>query len=95
MINYSSTVDINPEPLGSRRNDELSLVDSGRRSFFNAGINRFGVYLDVANLLNAGTITGRQTRYPNRAISGFSVAFNDPTAITPARQATVGIRWSF
>ena len=40
-------------------------------------------------------MTARQTRYPNRAISGSTVLFNDPTAVTPARQATVGLRWSF
>lgn len=95
VINYSSSVDINLEPLGSRRNDNLSLVDLRVEKLFNAGINRFGVYLDVQNLFNAGTITGRQTRYPSRTISGHSVAFGDPTAITPARQGTVGLRWSF
>jgi hypothetical protein len=95
VINYSSFVDINLEPLGSRRNDNLSLVDLRAEKLFHAGINRFGVYLDVANLLNAGTITGRQNRFPSRTISGASVAFGDPTAVTPGRQATVGLRWSF
>jgi hypothetical protein len=70
-------------------------VDIRAEKVFSAGINRFGVYLDVQNLFNAGTVTARQTRYPNRAISGSTVLFGDPTAVTPARQATVGLRWSF
>jgi hypothetical protein len=53
------------------------------------------VYIDVANLFNAGTVTSRQTRVPNRSISGFPVLFNDPTAVTTGRQATIGLRWSF
>jgi len=95
VINYSASVDINLEPLGNRRNDNLSLVDLRAEKLFTSGINRFGVYIDIANLFNAGTITTRQTRVPNRAISGFNVLFGDPTAVTPARQATVGLRWSF
>jgi hypothetical protein len=95
VFNYSASIDVNLEPLGSRRNDGLNLVDLRAEKIFNVGINRFGVYLDVANLLNNGTVITRQTRYPNRAISGFNVAFNDPTAVTPGRQATVGLRWSF
>jgi hypothetical protein len=95
VINYSSSVDVNLEPLGTRRNDGASLVDIRAEKVVSLGLHRFGVYLDVANLLNAGTILTRQTRYPSRSISGSTVAFGDPTAITPARQATVGLRWSF
>jgi hypothetical protein len=95
VINYSSSVDVNLEPLGSRRNDSLSLVDLRVEKLVNVGVNRFGVYMDVANLFNAGTVTTRQTRYPNRSISGFPVLFGNPTAVTPGRQATVGLRWSF
>ena len=95
VINYSSSIDLPLQTLGSRRNDGLNLVDLRTEKVFSSGINRFGVYLDVQNLFNAGTITARQTRYPNRSISGNTVLFGDPTAVTPARQATVGLRWSF
>jgi len=95
VINYSASVDINLEPFGTRRTDNLSIVDLRAEKLFNTGINRFGVYLDVANIFNAGTITSRQTRVPNRSISGFPVLFGDPTVVAPARQATVGLRWSF
>ncbi len=95
VINYSASVDVFLEPFGSRRNDNLSIVDLRAEKLFTAGVNRFGVYLDIANLLNADTITSRQPRYPNRSITGFPVLFGDPTVVTPARQATVGVRWSF
>jgi hypothetical protein len=57
------------------------------------GIHRFGVYIDVVNLFNAGTVTSRQTRYPNRGFLGFNVlsAIRRPSR---ARQGTVGLRWS-
>lgn len=95
VINYSASIDLNLEPLGNRLNDGLNLVDLRAEKVFSSGINRFGVYLDVQNLFNVGTITARQTRYPNRSISGNTVLFGDPTGVTPARQATVGLRWSF
>jgi hypothetical protein len=95
VINYSANIDLNIEPLGNRRNDGLSLVDLRAEKIFKYGIHRFGVYIDVVNLFNVGTVTSRQTRYPNRGISGFNVLFGDPTAVTPARQGTVGLRWSF
>jgi hypothetical protein len=95
VINYSANIDLNIEPLGNRRNDGLSLVDLRAEKIFKYGIHRFGVYLDVVNLFNVGTVTTRQTRYPSRGISGFNVLFGDPTAVTPARQGTVGLRWSF
>ncbi len=95
VINYSSAVSVNLEPFGARRNDGLSAVDLRAEKILSAGINRYGVYIDVANLFNAGTITSRQARVPSRSISGYPVLFGDPTAVTPARQATIGLRWSF
>jgi hypothetical protein len=95
VINYSFPIDINLEPAGSRRNDRLSLLDLRVEKVVKAGINRFGVYLDASNLLNATTVTARQTRHPGRPIAGFNVLFGDPTAVTLPRQATVGLRWWF
>ncbi len=95
VMNYSTFQDVNLEPLGSRRNDNQSIIDLRAEKIFSAGVNRFGVYVDIQNLFNSGVVTTRQTRYPSRSISGNSVLFGDPTGITPGRQATIGARWSF
>ena len=51
--------------------------------------------MDAGNLFNASTVTGRQTRYPNRTISGNVVLYDGPTTVIGARQISFGGRWSF
>ena len=51
--------------------------------------------MDVGNLFNAGTVTAVQTRVPNRSLNGYTVLYQSPTALVPARQITFGGRWSF
>jgi hypothetical protein len=94
-INWTSSVDVQIEEQGSYRNDKLNIIDLRLEKVFNAGFNRFGVYADIENLFNAGTVSTRQTRYPSAAISGNDVLFGWPTAVIAARQVTFGARWSF
>ena len=95
VFNYSASILVNLEPLGSRRNDNQNIVDLRAEKLFSVGVNRFGVYADAQNLFNTGVITSRQPRYPSRVISGNPVLFGGPTGITPGRQVTMGLRWSF
>jgi hypothetical protein len=62
---------------------------------FRAGANRFAIWMDAGNLFNASTVTGRQTRYPSRTISGNVVLYDGPTTVIGARQISFGGRWSF
>ncbi|MGH9176674.1 MAG: hypothetical protein ACRD1H_20055, partial [Vicinamibacterales bacterium] len=87
--------DVQIEEQGSYRNDKLNIVDLRLEKVFNAGFNRFGVYADIENVFNAGTVSSRQTRFPLAAISGNDVLFGWPTAVISARQVTFGARWSF
>ena len=94
-INWTATNDVFIEEMGSYRNDRLNIVDLRLEKVFSANYNRFGLYMDMENLFNAGTVTTRQDRYPNATISGNVVNFGNATAVTPARQVTFGARWSF
>ncbi len=94
-IDWTSSVDVWIEEQGSYRIDPLHIVDLRLEKVFNAGYNRFGVYADIENLFNVGTAITAQTRFPSAAISGNTVLFGSPSAITPARQVTFGARWSF
>jgi hypothetical protein len=89
----SSTIWI--EPRGSRRLPFFHQIDLRAEKVFEFDVHRLGFFVDVQNLLNEDTMTGVQTRYPSRSISGNSVAFGSPTAIQGARQVTLGARWSF
>ena len=51
--------------------------------------------MDVNNLFNTATVTGRQTRVPSDSIGGVDVLYKAPTTIQGARQITFGGRWSF
>ncbi len=97
---WNTSNDVQIEPQGSFRNDTLNLVDLRLEKVFNAGFNRFGIYVDVDNLFNVGTVTTRQTRFPGASITSPTgdsvfVDFGGATAVTAARQATFGLRWSF
>jgi hypothetical protein len=85
---------------GTYRNDPFSQTDLRLEKVFNAGFHRFGIYMDLQNLFNQADVTNRQTRYPNRNYPGPNgetnyVAFGDPVSISQARQAVLGLRWSF
>jgi hypothetical protein len=94
-LNWTGTSSINLEPRGSRRLDMYHQIDLRAEKTFNFDVHRFGVYVDVQNLLNADGITSVQARYPNRSIAGNTVLFGSPATIQGARQVTFGGRWSF
>jgi hypothetical protein len=83
------------EPRGTERNDFYRNVDMRAEKVFRASGHRFGVFVDVTNVLNTATVTSRQARYPSTSISGSTVLYKAPTGLQLARQATVGGRWSF
>lgn len=95
VLNWTGSLNIFAAPRGSERFDTRHNVDVRFEKLFNVDVHRFGVFVDVANLLNDDTITNVQTRVPSRSINGYTVLYKSPTAITPARQLTFGGRWSF
>jgi len=98
-INFPSSSGRNVllEPQGSRRRDMNNLLDLRFEKIFRVGDagDRIALFADVANALNSSLITSVQTRYPETTIGDDPVAFGGPTGVTPARQITVGARWSF
>jgi hypothetical protein len=94
-LNYHTSVTAFLEPRGSRRYPTQQVLDLRLEKRFNIDVHRFGVFLDIANVLNDDTVVLRQTRYPSRTIAGNPVAFDSPTAFVGARQFTIGGRWSF
>ncbi|MEW6320250.1 MAG: TonB-dependent receptor [Acidobacteriota bacterium] len=94
-FNWTSSIDVQLEEQGSYRNDKLALLDLRLEKVFNVGVHRFGIYADLENVFNSGTVITRNARFPSVSISGNSVAFGNATAVTSARQGTVGLRWSF
>ncbi len=95
IIDYSSSADVNIAPRGSYRVEPITLVDLRAEKVFQYGVHRFGLYVDAANVLNAGTVTDRQARWPSLSISESPVLFGNPTGVTGGRQVTFGGRWSF
>ena len=94
-LNWFSSLRPNLEPLGTYRYPTQTTVDLRIDKSFRVGIHKFMVWMDAGNLFNVSTVTGRQTRYPNRVISGYTVLYDGPTSVIGARQITFGGRWSF
>jgi hypothetical protein len=94
-FNWTGSIDLNLEERGSRRTEGQQLMDLRFEKVFQVGANRLGLYMDAENLLNAGFMTGVQTRNPSVSISGTVVPLGGVTSITSARQLTFGGRWSF
>jgi Carboxypeptidase regulatory-like domain/TonB dependent receptor-like, beta-barrel len=87
------------EPLGSRRLGAEQLFDLRVEKVFRpgAGGHRIGVFADLRNLFNAGTVIDVQDRVPTRFAPGLgrSLPFEAPISLTPPRQVTLGARWTF
>ncbi len=94
-VNWTTSQDVQLEPHGSYRNDPIRILDLRIEKVFAYDVHRFGLYADVENTLNNGVVTVRNARYPSVGISGNTVLFGSATAVTPARQITFGVRWSF
>lgn len=94
-INYTGSTSVSLEPRGSRVlpfDKELTLR---AEKVFKVGMHRFGVYADIANVFNSGIVTGVVTNVAGSSVQGKLVPFEGATALVPARQATLGVRWSF
>ncbi len=98
-LNWTGSLRPYLEPLGTYRYPRLSTVSLRVDKSFRFGGNRLSAWVDIGNLFNASTVTGVQTRYPNRTISSpsgsYVVLFDSPTAVTTPRQIMLGGRWSF
>jgi hypothetical protein len=106
---WPSTITVNLDPPGSHMNDNQTNLDLRLEKVVKVGINRFGLYFDIANALNELTVLSRQARFPDRTLScpgggdpnvcapgaDVVVAFGDPLTVTAGRQLTLGLRWSF
>jgi hypothetical protein len=101
VLNWTGSLNINLEPRGSQSLDTLQIVDLRVEKEFRVDVHRLGVFFDFANLFNSDVVTGVQTRVPTRTITdpatgeGFPVKYKSPTSLTPPRQMTFGVRWSF
>jgi hypothetical protein len=90
---------------GSFRMDPLSQLDVRFEKIFRINVHdRIGVYADVTNLFNVGTVDQVNTRVPSQAVSyidqtgaiqNVNLGFGAPLEVIPPRQVTLGARWSF
>jgi hypothetical protein len=81
-LNYG-VVRILAEPIGTRRMDNVTLVDmTVEKSFLFGGSRRFAVFLDIFNLLNGN---------PEQNANWSSGSFQRPLNIVPPRIARVGL----
>jgi hypothetical protein len=94
-VNWTGSVDVNLEPQGENRVEALNVLDLRVEKVFSVDVHRFGIYADIENALNASAILTRNARFPSASIAGNTVNFGGVTAVTPARQITFGVRWSF
>lgn len=94
-INWTASNDINLQPQGENRIDALNVLDLRLEKVFSVDVHRFGLYVDLENALNGSAILTRNARFPSASIAGNTVLFGGATAVTPARQLTIGARWSF
>jgi hypothetical protein len=100
-FDWTNSINVNIEPRGKYVNDGDQNIDLRLEKVFDAGIHRFGVYADFANLLNTEVVLSRLTRYPNQTLTNpangqdVRVLFGDPLSLNRGRQITLGGRWSF
>ena len=81
----SGTIRVLAEPIGTRRQDNITLVDLAvRKDFAHRGVRRLSVFVEGFNLLNAN---------PAQGVSWASGAsFLRPLSIVPPRIARAGLR---
>ena len=94
-INWTGSKNVFLEPRGGYRTDTITTFDMRAEKVFEFAPYRFGVYMDARNVLNQGTVTWVQTRYPSAEISGADVPFGGPVYVQNGRQITFGGRFSF
>jgi hypothetical protein len=94
----STTRRILIQPRGAFYLPNLDQLDLRIEKNFNTGSNRFGVYADLANIFNRGTVTSvvtRPTSVTLRDGQTYPLPFGTPAGIQAPRQIRIGARWSF
>lgn len=94
-LNWSTSNDIQLETQGTNRIKPSNIVDLRVEKVFSVDVHRFGIYADLENAFNSSAILTRQNRFPSAVIGGSTVAFGNVATVTPSRQITIGVRWSF
>lgn len=94
-LNYPGSISPRLESRGSRQLPMEQAVDLRFEKRFSLDVHKIGVFADIGNAFNNDSVLARQARYPNRGISGSTVAFDAPTSIQQPRQITFGARWTF
>jgi len=85
-------------PRGAYYLPTLKELDLRIEKNFNFGSNKFGIYSDLSNLFNSGTVTSVVTRPTSVTLtngSTFPLPFGTAGAIMAPRQIRIGARWSF
>lgn len=85
LLNYGS-IRILAKPIGTRRMDNITLVDLSIEKSIRLGADRLAVFVDVFNVLNSNA---------EQNISWVSGSFLQPLAIVPPRIARVGARFDW
>ncbi len=93
--NWSGSLSVNLEPRGSRHLPMDKQLTLRLEKVFSTGVHRFGLYADIANAFNSSIVTGVVGLVDGTTILGQRVPFETPTSLIAARQATLGVRWSF
>ena len=87
VLNYSRTVSILAEPIGTRRMDHITLLDVRVEKGFRLGdAGRLAGFLDVFNILNAN---------PEQNVNWSSDAFLKPLSIVSPRIARIGVKFDW
>ncbi len=109
QINWPTSTGRQPfiETRGERRLPAESYLDLRLEKYFNigAGTSRLAVFVDIQNVLNEGTVTATNTRYPEVSTgvptedpdvwTSETISFDAPTALYQPRRFLLGARWSF
>ncbi len=86
------------QPRGSFYLPNLRQLDLRIEKNLNFGSNRYGIYADLSNLFNSGTITSVITRPTSVTLldgSSVPLPFGTPGGLQAPRQIRIGARWSF
>lgn len=85
-------------PRGTYYLPNLRELDLRIEKNFNFGSNRYGIYADLANVFNTGTVTSVITRPTSVTLLNgitYPLPFGTPGALQSPRQIRIGARWSF
>ncbi len=89
---------LNITPRGAYYLDRLNQLDVRLEKTFLFAANRIGIYADLQNITNVGTVTNTITRPTSVTLldgSTFPLPFNTPATVQAPRQIRIGARWSF